>query len=86
MFEELMESYKLLSIADKREEILKELKLMTAIFEKMCTDRGIEYREVRSNEILDLNKGNETEDDYLEAAFVYVKFLKEVLGSLFQEF
>lgn len=30
-----------------------------------------------------MHMGMESEDDYLEAAFVYVEYLKEVLGSLF---
>lgn len=82
MFENVIESYKLLSTADKRQEILNELKLLIAIFEKMCTENGLEYRKIQSKEILDLNNGSETEDDYLEATFVYVQYLKEVLGSL----
>jgi hypothetical protein len=83
MFEEVMENYKRMATSDKREMLISELKLMVAIFEKMCEDNSIEYRKIQSNEILDLNSGKETEDDYLEAAFVYVEYLKEVLGSLF---
>ena len=83
MFEEVMENYKRMATSDKREMLISELKLMVAIFEKMCEDNNIEYRKIQSKEILDLNNGNETEDDYLEATFVYVEYLKEVLGSLF---
>lgn len=85
MFEDLIENYKLLSTQDKRQEILKEVKLMVAVFEKMCADKKIEYRMINSKEILDLNGGTEAEDDYLEALFVYVEFLKEVSGSLLAE-
>ena len=81
MFDNVVESYKLLSISDKRQEILNELKLLIAVFEKMCIDKGIQYREVKSKEILDLDFGNESESDYLEATFVYVEYLKEVLGA-----
>ena len=82
MFEELIEDYKLLSIADKRQEILSELKMLIVIFEQMCIERGLEYRKIHSKEILDVADGSESEDDYLEAAFVYVEYLKEVLGGL----
>lgn len=85
MFETVIESYKLLSIKDKRQEILSELKLMIAIFEKMCEDNGLEYRKVHSREVLDLDNGSEMEEDYLEATFVYVEYLKEVLGALFNK-
>lgn len=85
MLEDLIENYKLLSTQDKRQEILNEVKLMVAVFEKMCTDKKIEYRKINSREILDLKNGTESEDDYLEALFVYVEFLKEVSGSLLAE-
>lgn len=82
MFNEVIENYKRMSTSDKRQEILNELKLLIAVFEKMCEDNNLQYRKVHSDEILDLDSGNETEEDYLEAIFVYVEYLKEVLGSL----
>ena len=85
MFSEVIDNYKRMSISDKREEIVKELKLMVVIFEKLCEENNIEYRKIQSREILDLNSGKETEDDYLEATFVYVEYLKEVLGALFDK-
>lgn len=83
MFENVIENYKKMKTSDKREKLISEMKLLIAVFEKMCIDNGIEYRKVKSKEVLDLNNGMESEDDYLEAAFVYVEYLKEVLGSLF---
>ena len=85
MFSEVIDNYKRMSISDKREEIVKELKLMVVIFEKLCEENNIEYRKIQSREILDLKSGKETEDDYLEATFVYVEYLKEVLGALFDK-
>lgn len=85
MFSDVIENYKRMSISDKRSEIVKDLKFMVAIFEKMCEDNGIEYRKIQSSEVLQLNDGKETEDDYLEATFVYVEYLKEVLGALFDK-
>ena len=81
MFTEVIDNYKKLSISDKRQEIVNELKLMVAVFEKLCNDNNIQYRKIKSREILDLKNGNETESDYLEAIFVYIEYLKEVLGS-----
>ena len=84
MFSEVIENYKRMAISDKREEIIKDLKFMVAVFEKLCEDNNVEYRKIQSKEILDLNNGVESEDDYLEATFVYVEYLKEVLGALFE--
>lgn len=81
MFEQVIENYKRMSIPDKRQENLKELKIMVAILEKLCVDYNIPYREIKSPEILDLDNGYESEEDYLEATFVYIEYLKEVLGG-----
>jgi len=81
MFEDVIDNYKRMSLTDKRVSLLKELKIMVAVFDKMCVDNGVEYRKIQSNEIFDVDGGKETEDDYLEAAFIYVQYLKEVLGS-----
>jgi len=83
MFENLIENYKLMSKSDKRQEIINELKLMIAVFDKMCEEKGINSINIQSREILDLKNGEEPEDDFLEATFVYVEYLKEILGSLF---
>ena len=82
MFEDVMDYYKLMSISDKRKEILNEIKLVVAVLEKLCVDNNIEYRKIKSREILDFDNGFELEKDYLEALFVYVQYLKEVTGSL----
>lgn len=82
MFKDLVESYKALSLTDKRNVILQELKEMIAIYENVCQQEGISHREIKSREILDLKEGKELEEDYLEALFVYVKYLKEVSSAV----
>lgn len=83
MFDNYVNQFKKLSLVDKRDKIIDNLKLMIVILEKMCVDNNIPYREVKSKEILVLNDDNCSEEDYLEALFVYVEYLKEVLGSYF---
>lgn len=85
MFEQVVNDYKKLDLNKKRTKLIDELKVMIAVLEKICIDNKIEYREIKSKEILDLNKDNVSEEDYLEALFVYVEYLKEVLGSCFLE-
>lgn len=82
MFEDLIESYKLLPTNEKRKKLLDEIKIMIAISEQLGEEKGITHREINSKEILDVNDGQELEDDYLEALFVYIEYLKESMGSL----
>lgn len=81
MFNELMESYKKLSLKGKREANLDELKKLVAIVESLCVENNISYREIKSNEIKD---SIVLEDDYLEAQYVYITYLKEVIGALLE--
>ena len=79
MFDELMESYKKLSLNGKREANLTEIKKLVAILVSLCEENNIDYRDVKSNEI---NDALTLEDDYLEAQYVYITYLKEVVGAL----
>ena len=81
MFNELMESYKKLSLKGKREANLDELKKLVAIVESLCVENNISYREIKSNEI---NDSIVLEDDYLEVQYVYITYLKEVIGALLE--
>ena len=79
MFEKVIECYKDMSVSDKREVNIEELKKMIAIVEKICVERNIPYRQIKSKEILQYNN---SEEDYLEAQFIYISYLKEVIWSL----
>lgn len=80
-FDEVLINYKNMSISDKRNANISNLKFMIAFLEKICDDKNIDYRSIKSKEILELNNGKETEDDYLEAEYVYISVLKEMLGA-----
>ena len=80
-FDNVLMNFKNMTISDKRKVSLEDLKLMIAFLEKICSDRNIEYRSIKSDEILDLKNGKESEDDYLEALYVYINVLKEMLGA-----
>lgn len=81
MFEKAVNDFDNLSIKDKKKKIIDEIKLMIVIIEKICIERKIDYREIKSKEILALNQENVSEDDYLTALYVYIEYLKEVLGG-----
>ena len=81
MFEKAVSEFDSLPIKEKQNRITDEIKLMIAIIEKICIERNIDYREIKSKEILALKQENVTEDDYLTALYVYVEYLKEVIGG-----
>jgi len=84
-FDDLMERYKELSLAEKQKENISELKELLALLHKICGDIGIEKSLTLNKEVLDLNKEGSTIDDYLEAEYVYINEVKKHLG-LFVEF
>ena len=81
MFDKAVNEFDGLAVADKKKRIIDEIKLMIVVIEKICIERKIEYREVKSKEILALKQENVSEDDYLTALYVYVEYLKEVMGA-----
>jgi len=81
MFEDYVAEYKSMDLVNKRKKLVKEVKLMIVILEKICVDNDISFRDVKSKEILAINDDNCSESDYLEALFVYVEYLKEILGA-----
>lgn len=83
MFEKLMDDFKIKLLKEKREKIIEELKLMIIVLKKVCDDNNIVYQEIKSREIIVLENPSCSEDDYLEALFVYVELLKVYLGSYF---
>ena len=82
-FDAFVEEYKELPLNEKKDTLIKELKEMVALVEKLCIDNNIEYDMMINREILDINKENYTEDDYVEAVYVYIQMFKEILATYF---
>ena len=76
-----MEEYKEKSLVEKQKILIEELKELIVISEKICADRGIRYDLLFNREIIDINKENYTQDDYVEAVYAYIQMFKEVLSS-----
>lgn len=81
MFENAVNEFDKLNVSDKKKRIIDEIKLMIVVMEKICIERKIDYRQVKSQEILALKQENISEDDYLTALYVYIEYLKEVMGA-----
>lgn len=80
-FNEYLESFKQMDVPSKRAEIIRSVNEITAMFDMLANQADIELSYLKSKEVSELNNGNESEDDYLEALLVYVENAKSVLGE-----
>ena len=80
IFNSYMEEFKKLSIQEKRDEIMKAIKELIAIFQSFANMDNINLEFLKSKEILDIDK-SDTEDDFLEAELVYIENAKNIIGQ-----
>lgn len=80
-FIEYLESFKQMTVPDKRKEIIHSINEIAAMFEMLANQSNINLSYLKSKEVLDLKDGNESEDDYLEALLVYIENSKSLLGE-----
>jgi len=73
-----MEYYKLLPIENKRNEIISELEELISNYSKICTQFGIMPDMVLNKEMLNINRSNITEDEFLHAIYAYLNTLQDV--------
>lgn len=79
-FNEYVLEFKKLNTLEKRDEVLKSIKELIAIFEKLAEVDNISLEYLKNNEILDI-KSSDTEDDFLEAEIVYIENAKNLIGQ-----
>lgn len=80
-FKEYIEEFKKLEIKDKRMEIIESVKEITALVDSLAQSENKSLEFLKSKEITELNEGDESEDDFLEALLVYVENTKNLLGQ-----
>ena len=76
-----VEKYKKLSLVDKKIAIEKEIKETLALLEKLHEKLGKENDILFNKEVLDVKDGVSSEEDFVEAMFVYVLTIQESLAS-----
>lgn len=74
----LIEYYKLLPKENKRKEIINELEELISNYSKICTQFGIMPDMVLNKEMLNINRSNITEDEFLHAIYAYLNTLQDV--------
>lgn len=84
-FNKYVESYKKLPLQEKKQIVNKEVKTLLAFVEKAKMDVNLKQNILFNREILDLNQENISDDDFVEAMFVYIHAIQESLGEYFNE-
>ena len=77
-FSGLMEYYKQLPIESKRNEIVNELEEIIGNYSKICTRFGIMPDMMLNKEMLNINRKNLTEEEFLHALFAYINTLSDI--------
>ena len=81
IFNEYIQAFKALDIDEKRKGFIKALKDLIVIFDSMAQQDNIKLEYMRSNEILDLQKKDLSESDFIEASIVYLEIAKDIIGQ-----
>ena len=80
-FDNYVEEFKKLSLDEKKKLTIEEFKKIIVLFEKMNQENNNDTEVLFNREILDLNKTNSTEDDYVEAVLIYIYATQELIGN-----
>ena len=81
-FNEYVDKYKHLLLKDKKELVEKEMEELLVVLNALNEKYGDTPNVLFNREILDLKKEDATEDDFVEAMFVYSYSIKELIASL----
>lgn len=84
-FNELVNSYKKLSLDSKEEVLINELKEMILVYMQIADAYQIDYEILKSKEIVDINVDNYNKNDYLEAFYVYLNVLKNLTATIIND-
>ena len=84
-FSDYIKEFKKMPIREKREELIQSIKELIVGFEFLSNEDNIELHYLKSEEILDLNNKNVSEDDFIEAALVYVEVAKNMIGEYLEK-
>lgn len=76
-FNEYVEAFKKLSLANKKKIVQNDFKELIALLKEIDNNDFVLY----NKEILDVEIENQTEDDFVEAIFVYLSSVKEMLAD-----
>ena len=79
--DEYIEYFKSLSLKEKQEIIIDELKMITGLTNQMCKEIDATNEILVNKELADVNNSNYTEDDFSEAVITYICSIKNSLSD-----
>lgn len=79
--DEYIEYFKSLSLKEKQEIIIDELKMITGLTNQMCKEIDASNEILVNKELADVNNSNYTEDDFSEAVITYICSIKNSLSD-----
>lgn len=80
-FNEYVEKFKKMPISKKKEVTVKEMKKLVAFVTLLKDKCGAPKEILYNREILDTNNENFSEEDFVEAVFVYANIIKEAFSE-----
>lgn len=80
-FNELINEFKKLSTNEKRDLTINEMKSLLAALSSLNSIKSNDVKILFNHEVVDLNNGNYSEDDYIEAIYTYIFSIKELLAD-----
>ncbi len=81
MLEEYTNSFKTLSLKEKREILLKEIADTLIAIENLCEKKNVDIDKLNSSDYIK-NKDLLFEEDYYNLMFMYIIYMKEDLAML----
>ena len=84
-FNQYIDELKKLSTEEKRNELIDSVKELIAGFEFLAERDNVKLSYLNNKENLDLNKEFVSEDDFIEAAIVYVEVAKNMIGEYLEK-
>ena len=80
-FSGLIEYYKKLPLQNKRNEIINEIESLISNYSKLCTKLGVIPDILLNKEMLNINRDDLSEEDFLSAIFAYLNALQDISGQ-----
>lgn len=84
-FNNYVELYKKLPLNEKKVRVNNEMKKLLAFISKVNSDLNIDNSLLYNKEILALSNEDISDEDFVEAMFVYTHSIQEAIGKYFNE-
>ena len=80
-FQNYINAFKELDYSSKKEELINSFKEFIVMLDSIASADNISLKYLHSNEILDFNNNNKSDEDFVEAVLVYLEVAKDLIGQ-----